>query len=468
MRNRALVRVLVLAVWVSLATVPAVASGPAEAWTSRSSASDDGWRSVAYGDGMFVAVARNGAGGRVMTSSDGITWSPRTAATAAVTWHSVAYGAGRFVAVGYESVLGVTEGRVMTSPDGVAWTASSSVPAGQWFSVAFGGGTFIAVATSNGGAMTSPDGLTWTLQVAAPTGFWQEIAFGSPGGVPTFVAVSLNGSSMRSTDGGVNWTVATDAIVGSADWISVAYGAGRFVAVPDGASGVAPMRSSDGLNWVAATTVSPHYWESVAFGEGVFVAVGYNQLATAGTVMTSPDGDVWTARTPAADRLWTSVASAPGIFVAVAESGTGDRVMTSGTFIPSTDAAPSVAVPSMRVACVPLEPRIGDLVTCHVEDGPGPIDVLWRAAHSTVFAATGVRLDEDGTGTFTFTVPSAALGEELTVELVEWAGPVSLGVVGGPVPGAVPAGDEPLAPRLVGLLALAGLFALRRRAPAED
>ena len=42
-------------------------------------------------------------------------------------------------------------------------------------------------------------------------------------------------------------------------------------------------------------------------------------------------GIVWTARTSAADNSWISVCWSPerGLFVAVANSGTGNRVMTS-------------------------------------------------------------------------------------------------------------------------------------------
>ena len=39
---------------------------------------------------------------------------------------------------------------------------------------------------------------------------------------------------------------------------------------------------------------------------------------------------VWTPRVSAADNSWTSVTFGGGLFVAVAQSGTGDRVMSSG------------------------------------------------------------------------------------------------------------------------------------------
>jgi hypothetical protein len=66
-------------------------------WTPRTSAADNLWRSVAYGNGLWVAVALTGAN-RVMTSPDGITWTPRTSA-ADNQWSSVAYGNGLWVAV---------------------------------------------------------------------------------------------------------------------------------------------------------------------------------------------------------------------------------------------------------------------------------------------------------------------------------------------------------------------------------
>ncbi|MEI7438865.1 MAG: hypothetical protein WCK20_04260 [Thermoleophilia bacterium] len=58
--------------------VSAFAAG--ESWTSRASAADNGWNSVAFGNGLFVAVSYSGTGNGVMTSPDGITWTSRTSA----------------------------------------------------------------------------------------------------------------------------------------------------------------------------------------------------------------------------------------------------------------------------------------------------------------------------------------------------------------------------------------------------
>jgi hypothetical protein len=79
-------------------------------WTSRTSAADNDWYGVTYGNGLFVAVASSGTGNRVMTSPDGITWTSRAAA-ADNGWLGVTYGNGTFVAV----ALTGTGNRVMTS-----------------------------------------------------------------------------------------------------------------------------------------------------------------------------------------------------------------------------------------------------------------------------------------------------------------------------------------------------------------
>ncbi len=105
---------------------------------------------------------------------------------------------------------------------------------------------------------------------------------------------------------------------------------------------------------------------------------------------------------------------------------------------------------------------MGATVTCTVTGGDPGIDILWRAAYNPPFAGQGVTLDADGVGTFAFTVPAAALGQVVTVELVEWLAPVSLGVVGGPVPTSVPSGGGPMPVWSLVLLALTGGLVLRR------
>jgi hypothetical protein len=108
---------------------------------------------------------------------------------------------------------------------------------------------------------------------------------------------------------------------------------------------------------------------------------------------------------------------------------------------------------------------VGSLVTCMVVGGDAGVGILWRAAFNPTFAEAGVTLDRDGSGEFSFVVPAEALGELLTVELVEWVAPMVLGTVGGPVPVAVPTGDGPVPVPVwqLPLLFLASGLALRTR-----
>ena len=67
----------------SLFSISVVSQAAADGitWTSRTSAADNDWRSVAYGNGLFVAVSSSGTGNRVMTSGV-IGLSARTTAAA--------------------------------------------------------------------------------------------------------------------------------------------------------------------------------------------------------------------------------------------------------------------------------------------------------------------------------------------------------------------------------------------------
>jgi len=121
----------------------------------------------------------------------------------------------------------------------------------------------------------------------------------------------------------------------------------------------------------------------------------------------------------------------------------------------------SVTVPLLAVSCDGVL-QVGSRVTCTVTGGDPGIEILWRAAYNPVFAEAGVTLDASGTGEFSFTVPAAALGQELTVELVEWLAPVSLGVAGGPAPSSVPSGGGPVPVWSLVMLALAAGLVLRR------
>jgi hypothetical protein len=141
--------------------VPGQSMGIGINWIACTQATDNYWRSVTYGNGLFVAVSTDGPGNQVMTSPDGINWTARASAVNNI-WLSVTYGNGLFVAVSADGM----GNRVMTSPDGINWTSRASAVDNSWQSVTYGNGIFVAVGFGEGGnqVMTS----SYSVVVDAP------------------------------------------------------------------------------------------------------------------------------------------------------------------------------------------------------------------------------------------------------------------------------------------------------------
>ncbi|MDO9552978.1 MBG domain-containing protein, partial [Rhodonellum sp.] len=328
----------------SIGLTPTTSTESGITWISGTSALDNGWKSVTYGKGIFVAVANLGASSRVMTSSDGISW---TASSAFLynNWTSVSYGNGLFVAVANSG----TGNRVMTSSDGLTWTSRTSAADNNWTSVSYGNGLFVAVANSGTGnrVMTSPDGINWTLRTSAVNNTWESVTYANS----LFVAVGSSGTGNRvmTSPDGINWTSRTSAEDNT--WASITYGKGLFVAVANSGSGNRVMTSPDGITWTSRASAASISWSGVTFGNGLFVAV--SNTGSGNRVMTSPDGITWTIQSSATDNDWHSVTSGNGLFVAVANTGIGNRVMTS-SFSPVAD-APVITAISARDQAVRVD-----------------------------------------------------------------------------------------------------------------
>lgn len=151
-------------------------------------------------------------------------------------------------------------------------------------------------------------------------------------------------------------------------------------------------------------------------------------------------GDVWKVTYP--------VTLAPFIALLV-EGDAGGTTATRAIIVPCTDRTaetPGVtetvaAIPA--VACEPQEPVAGAALTCAVSGAPADFDFVWRAAASPMFSEGVVTTDADGRGSFSFTVPRDRVGSTLTVELVDWTGPLPFGTIAGPTPSSIPAGSGP-------------------------
>lgn len=283
---------------------------------------DNSWSSIAYGNGLYVAVAYSGSGNRVMTSPDAVTWRLR-GTPADNNWTSVCWNGSIFVAV---ADTGIGD-RVMTSPDGINWTLRASPADNNWRAVVWTGSLFVAVAGSGTGnrVMTSPDGVTWTLRTSAADNSWTALSWN--GSILVAVAATGTGNRVMTSPDGITWTIRTSAADNG--WRGVAWNGTVFAAVSDTGTSDRVMTSPDGITWTSRTSAADNNWAAITWNGTLFVAVAYS--GTGNRVMTSPDGTTWTIRTSAADSEWHAIVWAGNKFVVVADIALtlGKRVMTS-------------------------------------------------------------------------------------------------------------------------------------------
>ena len=286
-------------------------------WTAETVAEANNWTAVCWAPGntgiggaianpgIFVAVASAGTH-RVMTSPDGINWTPQTAAEAnswaAVCWAPGANsGLGLFVAVAKTGIH-----RVMTSPDGINWTVQTAVSARPWRGVAWSPtlNLFVACADVSAGTgtclMYSSDGATWhTCTAKYPVNnTFNSDNFTSVCWSPELaefcvvVAGSSAYCSILSTDG-INFT--GPLVSGYMHAVCWSPALTIFCAVHNDPSNGVIYTSATGAgnSWTGASQTTPHSLDAIAWSPdlGLFCAVGNSGA------LTSTNATSWTVET---------------------------------------------------------------------------------------------------------------------------------------------------------------------------
>jgi len=368
-------------------------SNPGGTWAFQSSGTSNNLYAATFGGGLYAAV---GPADTIVTSSDGINWSPIAGTDPTQNLYTIAYGNGAFVAAG-------TNGTLYTSPDGINWTegAIGSGTGSVITSVAYGAGKFVVlvhtpgstsiyfsttgtswtkesgvslppdppvylsyngsifvamglnIATQGGSIMTSPDGQAWTIQaVLAPTNAYPISITANSGG--SFVIMLQSGNStttavttpiiIETSPDGSTWTQQASNNL-PATWSQIiprqiSYTGSNYLVV--GASAYIAT-SPDLVSWTPkspTTDVTYEHLRGVHYINGQFIAVGDKD-----TVLTSTDGVAWTNEnlsvTPASNLR--DIAYGNSRYVAVGSNGV---VLTSGNGTSWTATAISPAVPA--------------------------------------------------------------------------------------------------------------------------
>lgn len=329
----------------------AASAASGETWTSQSI--PGAWNGVAYGNGVFVAVAGDNQNtGNILRSTDGLNWTTHAAPQG--TWETVTYGNGVFVAIAYGGT-----NAVMTSTDGINWQVRNA-PSRSWYGITYGAGRFVAVAdASSNNIISSVDGEQWEIATGAPTSSLAEVIYING----LFLALSYDTTSNRNlvaatSVNGTTWTSTPNSNDPQGFWEDIAHGGNTLVAV--GRSGKIAASTDNGATWTVAqlpNNYDSRDWRTVTFGDGKFVAVTVEDAAP-NKVMTSTDGLTWQPQNATFNGGWWRSTYAHGLFVVVGFNG---AVMTSGTFaIPLTPApepeqnqTPAPQAPSVTTTVAP-------------------------------------------------------------------------------------------------------------------
>jgi hypothetical protein len=257
-------------------TAYSIVSNLGSTWTAGSGLPNSGFTSLAYGNGVYVAVGYTGTSSNatsiIASSIDGVSWTSRTApGSGTQPWSSVAFGwtgpgssattTGMFVAVATNS------NAVMYSTNGVTWsttipnqspTTTITLPqSANWSSVTYGNGRFVAVASNNNVvAYSNNGGITWALSIA-------YTSTASP-------VVAFNGSN------GSNLPI-------SQNWSGVSYGEGQFFATATGPTPTLTATTSSGNLITLSSTAGLNVGNTItptAVTENTTATVTTNATAT--------------------------------------------------------------------------------------------------------------------------------------------------------------------------------------------
>lgn len=260
--------------------VAEIAPTPIGEWTAESTnGSSSTPLAVVRSVSTVVAI---GTGGVCTTSTDLLTWTPRTTGTAQTINDCYPYGIGKLIAVGDNGAA------IYSSDSGLNWTVRTTGVSDQLRGALVTGSRIIATGGNQRVITSDDDGATWTSRrFTGVGGFYQLDTDG------TNIVVGANGGqAYRSTDNGVNWTKVLSAggAMGNNNALACVYGDGKFILA--GINGSAAISTNGGSSW-ASVSVGVSFgagdgWVRARYIQGYFYLIGSN-----GAFARSINGQDW-------------------------------------------------------------------------------------------------------------------------------------------------------------------------------
>jgi hypothetical protein len=281
-------------------------------WTTRASPIGP-FNRVIHAGGQFVGVGSYGAA----TSPDGIDWSTRSDVPGIP--NAIVHTGGEYVATGSDRN---GAGAVFTSSDGLSWTLRSADH--DLLAIARRPSDGLLVVVGSDVVRTSGDGgATWALDLPTAS-LWENYPFldvvwsPSANAFVALVLVGANQDAYRSSDGRTWTKIAWVPCLGG---LAVSE-SGRLLVTGSSLTGACIATSDDdGATWTPRTPPAGGRLEKAFWLGGQFVAVGRS-----GAIATSSDGASWTARASGVTASLRGAAASPAALVVV---GDGGAIVTS-------------------------------------------------------------------------------------------------------------------------------------------
>jgi len=237
--------------------------------------SNDYWKKVSYGNGVWVAVANNtthsvyGEHSIARSIDNGKTWvTITTLLPGGYGWSSVVYGNGVWIAVSDNDLSTANRSIAVSSDKGTTWQFINGYDY-RWINIVYGNGIFIAFTLTGAVYISNDNGSTWNNTTMPAAVLWNSAAYGSGSWVMVSDSTSTTQSIATSSNNGASWGLVSTP-VHTYGWSTVSWGNNQFVATTKNPSSTNQLiaLSNSGSSWAFTTNPFMATVKEISYGNG--------------------------------------------------------------------------------------------------------------------------------------------------------------------------------------------------------